>query len=50
MESLHSSAIPPVLVKTNGVNVPCSTSKTSNNDNNNNNNNNNNNKGLYSRF
>ena len=25
---LHSSAIPPVLVKTNGVNVPCSTSKT----------------------
>ena len=25
---LHSSAIPPVLVKTKAVNVPCSTSKT----------------------
>ena len=47
MESLAFIAIPPVLVKTNGVNVPCSTSKTrllyNNNNNNNNNDNNNNN-------
>ena len=44
---LHSSAMPPVVVKTKGVKVPFSTSKTLFNNNNNNINNNNNSVAIF---